>query len=99
MKGACGGSAEPPGSAEPWAPPPSLSFGRDTDWWALMAVMAVMTRFMAVLPDLWALQSVCSRLIGRKCVSLHDRCVFSLKYLHTHISPTLVELISNNPYH
>jgi hypothetical protein len=67
--------------------------------WALMAVMAVMIRSMAVLPDLWALQSVYLRLIGRRCVSLHDGCVFSLNYLHTHISPTLVELISNNPYH
>ncbi len=99
IKGACGGSAEPPGLAEPWAPHPGLCFGWDNDWWALMAVMAVMTRSRAVSPDLWALQSVCSRLIGRRCVSSHVGCVFSLKYVHTHISPTLVELISNNPYH
>ncbi len=93
MRGGCGGSAEP------WSPPPGLSFGRDTDWWALMTVMAVMTCSMEVSPDLWALQSVCSRLIGCRCVSLHAGCVFFLKSLHTHISPTLVELISNNPYH
>ncbi len=82
-----------------WAPPPGLSFDRDTDWWALMAVMTVMTHSMVVPPDLWALQSMCLRLIGRRCVSSHAGCVFSLKYLHTHILPTLVELISNNPYH
>nr|ABA97451.1 hypothetical protein LOC_Os12g18510 [Oryza sativa Japonica Group] len=35
IKGASGGSVEP------WAPPPGLSFGRDTDWWALMAVLMV----------------------------------------------------------
>ncbi len=99
IKGAGGGSAEPPSSAEPWAPPPGLSFGQETDWWALMAIMVVMTCSMAVPPNLWALQSVCLRLIGQRCVSSYDRCVFSLKYLHTHISPTLVELISNNPYH
>jgi hypothetical protein len=30
---------------------------------------------------------------------LLDGCVFFSKYLHTHISPTLVEMISNNTYH
>ncbi len=42
----------------------------------------------------------CKRVqIVQRCILSYDGCVFSLIYLHTHISPTLVEMISNNPYH
>lgn len=47
----------------------------------------------------WA-SNLCKRvLIVRRCILSHDGYVFFIKYLHTHISPTLVEIISNNPYH
>ncbi len=42
----------------------------------------------------------CKRVLNAgRCILSHDICVFSSNYLHTHISPTLVEMISNKPYH
>ncbi len=88
MRGGCGGSAEPLGSAKPQAPPPGFSFGRVTDWWALTAV----------IPVLWALQSACSHLIGQKCVSLHAGCVFSLKYRQQFFYYKPLQLIKQPTY-
>ena len=47
----------------------------------------------------WA-SNPCKRILNAlRYILSHDGCVFSSNYLHTHISPTLVEMISNNTYH
>jgi hypothetical protein len=48
----------------------------------------------------YGVSNLCKRVLDvQRCILSHDGCVFSSNYLHTHISPTLVEMISNNPYH